>query len=219
MRDYYDAYQRIAKDDITDEFEKNKWRRMIPFRNFINAKDGEKILEIGVARGLLLSQMEGYQVGIDIALPYLRTFKDGYERIQALAENLPFPQDCFDVVIADSILEHLLDLNSVLAELERVLKPNGRLYVLVPNDEDVSQYKWEKEKYGITEHLRSFHESSDFQGFNVVQCRGVVPNGEPFARARSILSKSEVLLLDKMRLLWRAPRFLMFELCPRGTVK
>lgn len=212
MRDYYDAYQRIAKDDITDEFEKDKWRRMIPFRNFIGAKDGEKILEIGVARGLLLSQMEGYRVGIDIALPYLRTFKDGYERIQALAENLPFPQDCFDIVIADSILEHLLDLNSVLAELKRVLKQNGRLYVLVPNDEDISRYEWEKEKYGIAEHLRTFHNNSSFHGFDVVRCRGVMPKVRSFART---LQKFTVLLLNKKRSFWKKPKFLMFELYPK----
>jgi ubiquinone/menaquinone biosynthesis C-methylase UbiE len=41
------------------------------------------------------------------------------------AEALPFRQESFDVVIANSVLEHVLDPNQVTAEVCRVLKPGG----------------------------------------------------------------------------------------------
>ncbi len=45
---------------------------------------------------------------------------------------LPFPDACFDRVVASEVLEHLTDDGSVLAELARVTRPGGTLAVTVP---------------------------------------------------------------------------------------
>lgn len=45
---------------------------------------------------------------------------------------LPFPDRCFDRIIAAEVLEHVPDDRSVLAELVRVLRPGGRIAVTVP---------------------------------------------------------------------------------------
>jgi SAM-dependent methyltransferase len=45
---------------------------------------------------------------------------------------LPFPDGCFDKVIAAEVLEHVPDDSSVLAELARVLRPGGVIAVTVP---------------------------------------------------------------------------------------
>lgn len=44
-----------------------------------------------------------------------------------------FPKNHFDVIYAAQVLEHLQDLLGTLAELRRILKPGGILYVDVPN--------------------------------------------------------------------------------------
>lgn len=50
-----------------------------------------------------------------------------------LEKPLDYPDGYFDVVVAKDILEHLISPAKLLAELHRVLKPDGRLVVSVPN--------------------------------------------------------------------------------------
>ncbi|MFN2503302.1 MAG: class I SAM-dependent methyltransferase [Acidimicrobiales bacterium] len=45
---------------------------------------------------------------------------------------LPFPDGCFDRVIAAEVLEHVPDDRGAMAELARVLRPGGRLSVTLP---------------------------------------------------------------------------------------
>lgn len=45
----------------------------------------------------------------------------------------PFPDNHFDIVIAEHILEHLNNVVQVVEELYRILKPGGILYVEVPH--------------------------------------------------------------------------------------
>ena len=43
-------------------------------------------------------------------------------------QNIPFPNESFDVVIANHMLYHIPDLNKALSEVNRVLKTNGSFY-------------------------------------------------------------------------------------------
>lgn len=52
--------------------------------------------------------------------------------VQASALALPFPDGCFDRVIASEVLEHITDDRAALAELARVLRPGGTIAVTVP---------------------------------------------------------------------------------------
>jgi SAM-dependent methyltransferase len=49
-----------------------------------------------------------------------------------------FPDGCFDVVTANQVLEHLPAPREELAEIRRVLRPGGLLYVEVPNYRRIS---------------------------------------------------------------------------------
>ena len=48
------------------------------------------------------------------------------------ADKLPFPDNTFDAVFSLNVLEHVRDPFTSAKELERVLKPGGKLYVAVP---------------------------------------------------------------------------------------
>lgn len=52
--------------------------------------------------------------------------------IQASAEDLPFPDDSFDVVYSSHVLEHVRSESKALEEMKRVLKPNGVLILGMP---------------------------------------------------------------------------------------
>jgi ubiquinone/menaquinone biosynthesis C-methylase UbiE len=47
--------------------------------------------------------------------------------VPADAENLPFPDESFDLVLGHAILHHIPDLSRAFAEFERVLAPGGTL--------------------------------------------------------------------------------------------
>lgn len=51
----------------------------------------------------------------------------------ASLDDLPFPQNTFDVIFAEYVFEHLEHPDRVLGELRRVLKPGGTILILTPN--------------------------------------------------------------------------------------
>jgi len=57
-----------------------------------------------------------------------------YTRLDAVSEltEIPFAADTFDAVLCTQVLEHVPEPYLVLAELCRVLKPAGRLYLSCP---------------------------------------------------------------------------------------
>jgi SAM-dependent methyltransferase len=68
------------------------------------------------------------------------------EPIEHLAsDTLPFPEGQFDVVVCIDVLEHLAGDQPFLSQLYRVLKPEGRLVVTVPDGDSrllANRIKW-----------------------------------------------------------------------------
>lgn len=52
--------------------------------------------------------------------------------IKGSAEQLPFPDESFDVVYSSHVLEHVKSEEHALQEMKRVLKPNGLLIIGMP---------------------------------------------------------------------------------------
>jgi len=52
---------------------------------------------------------------------------------QASVELLPYPDQMFDIVLSNEVLEHVPDDRAAIHEAHRVLKPGGRLFVFTPN--------------------------------------------------------------------------------------
>ena len=74
-------------------------------------------------------------VGVDIRMESLRSlrrrFPGGY-LVQAHAAHLPFADATFDEVISIYALEHVFHLTEAVAEMDRLLAPDGRCYVGLP---------------------------------------------------------------------------------------
>lgn len=60
--------------------------------------------------------------------------RGGYNlAVQGFGDKLPFSDDYFSSAVSNSVLEHIPDLEPVLAEMNRVLKPGAFFLFCVPN--------------------------------------------------------------------------------------
>jgi len=97
-----------------------------------------RILEIGCGRGLLLRHLAqlGHEChGIErspLAARRAAQSKELRVYTQPL-EKCPFAEQYFDAVILWHVLEHLDHPQTTLAQISRLLKPGGLLYLEVPN--------------------------------------------------------------------------------------
>jgi len=97
----------------------------------VGAADGRMTLEY--AR--LLKVPEGGVFGIEVMDYYLEKISTGVkaEKVDIEKEPLPYLDGTFDLVVCNQVLEHLKNIFLPLSEMERVLKPGGRLALGIPN--------------------------------------------------------------------------------------
>ncbi|MGE3147294.1 MAG: class I SAM-dependent methyltransferase [Pseudorhodoplanes sp.] len=102
---------------------------------------GGRILEVGVGTGISLPDYarRNKLVGIDISEPMLRKAKQrvrahSLSNVEVLSVmdvgHLAFPDDSFDVVVAQYVITAVPDPEAALDEFARVLKPGGEIVLV-----------------------------------------------------------------------------------------
>jgi ubiquinone/menaquinone biosynthesis C-methylase UbiE len=97
--------------------------------------EARNILDVGCGTGGNLTLFNGFVVGLDIspqALELARKRNPDAVLCRGEAENLPFKDESFDLVLALDLLEHLPDDIKGLSEMYRVLKKGGNALITVP---------------------------------------------------------------------------------------
>ena len=98
----------------------------------------EPILDLGCAEGKIAGLLfKGKKlIGLDNSWEFLSQNKEN-ETYRALvltdACNMPFKDGFFSSVFSNCVIEHIPDVNKVLSEISRVLKPNGLFFFTVPS--------------------------------------------------------------------------------------
>src|SRR5436190_12849538 len=104
---------------------------------------GERVLDLGSGAGtdsLVAAQMvgeQGHVTGIDMTPAMLEKARlaaaemglANVEFVEGEAERLPFPDESFDVIISNGVIDLIPDKDAVFSELHRVLVPAGRLQI------------------------------------------------------------------------------------------
>jgi arsenite methyltransferase len=104
---------------------------------------GERVLDLGSVAGtdsLFAAQMvgeQGHVTGIDMTPEMLAKARvaavemgaSNVGFVESEAERLPFPDESFDVVISNGVIDLIPDKDAVFTELFRVLAPGGRLQI------------------------------------------------------------------------------------------
>src|SRR5207302_10324036 len=111
-------------------------RRLNLIRQYVELR-AKRILDIGCGLGMYVSQFRHFSDdvhGVDVDpdkvaqgsqyLPNLRV---------APAEDLPFSDDSFDVILLNEVIEHVDDDRLTILEAFRVLAPGGHIVIYAPN--------------------------------------------------------------------------------------
>jgi SAM-dependent methyltransferase len=131
---FADAYARANENGLF-----NRWYARPAVLDLLGDVTGRRILDAGCGSGPLLGDLEelGASVaGFDASPAMVRLARqrlgDHAELTVAdLAEPLPYDDGAFDDALAVLVLHYLEDWTRPLAELRRVLRPGGRLIVVV----------------------------------------------------------------------------------------
>src|SRR5579864_1326699 len=134
--DYY-AYQNRFASNRTKELLK----KLLGFR--IATKDPTfkspgSILDVGCGSGWFLDSMRSrgwatYGVEISESAARLGRESKDLQIYSGTLHDAKFPSEFFDYIRSNHSFEHMSHPNEILDEMHRILKPNGKLFIGVPN--------------------------------------------------------------------------------------
>lgn len=116
---------------------------------WLKACDNGRLLDIGSGNGSFLAKMKklGWDVtGVepDKEAVSVSLEKYGLNVFQGTLDEAKFPDDYFNAITLNHVIEHVLDPVGLLKECRRVLKPGGELIVVTPNINSLGQYVFGK---------------------------------------------------------------------------
>ena len=138
-------------------------------RNLIKNETGiatGKILDVGCGTGAFLNEMKNNGWDITGLEPDETARKNAIElfNIKPLPspEIFNLPSENFDAITMWHVLEHVHQLQEYIAQLKKLLKNNGKLFIAVPNytSYDAGHYKTFWAAYDTPRHLYHFSPAS-----------------------------------------------------------
>jgi len=143
---YFVARNRYVQQwDMFTEIFEELLDKIIPFK-----ADGT-LLDVGAGVGTLVAAASGRGFaarGVEVS-PWAGRFareEKGLDVRTGLLEEAGFADNYFDVIIINHVLEHVPQPAEIIAEISRILKPDGLLVIGVPNSDSIMAHlkgaKW-----------------------------------------------------------------------------
>jgi ubiquinone/menaquinone biosynthesis C-methylase UbiE len=113
-----------------------------PLREALAGAPGRRLVDIGGGTGNYAKVLsdEGWDPLVVDREPAMlaRARAKGLETLEADAQRLPLPDACADAAMLVSMLHHVDDKPAAIAEAMRILRPGGRLVLMVFTREDIA---------------------------------------------------------------------------------
>jgi len=93
-----------------------------------------KVLDLGAGTGMMSEfahtcREDFHYVAIDPAMGMLKYSNSYIETVQGVAEDIPFDDNSFNIVLMGESLHHFNDVEQSIKETVRVLKKEGKLFI------------------------------------------------------------------------------------------
>jgi len=125
-----------------------------------------RLLDIGAGTGAFVHVMQrtGWQVtGLEPDSDTRQRARERYGLALLPVDTLfQLPEESFDAITLWHVLEHVHDLHAYIAQIKKLLTPNGRLFIAVPNytSYDAGYYRQFWAAYDVPRHLYHFSPAS-----------------------------------------------------------
>ena len=133
VKDFYRKIEDYDWNDVTDNWRglesllhRHRERKVQQLINRYGV--GDKYLDVGCGTGLILRHLPAGSVGIDLNPKHLKRAQKYVPKAKVQlgdAEKLEFDDESFSTVICTEVLEHLVNSDSAVSEIKRVLKSGG----------------------------------------------------------------------------------------------
>jgi len=118
------------------------WRRLEALLALSEAPSHERVLDFGGGNGVLaptLSRLYQEVLCVDLRTEMAEEIRraEGLDNVRPLPgelASLGLPAEHVDTIVAADVLEHILDLEALVGEFQRLLKPGGELLVSAPSE-------------------------------------------------------------------------------------
>lgn len=177
---------------VNDTYSVSKLRKMKAtykvesFYRFLNISNNSVCVDVGCGGGYISYEITKHSnckiIGIDsskeaIDFALKNNSNPNIEYLVASAENIPLQDESADIVLCIGVLEHIQNIDMALNEINRILKPKGRIVIVTSNclstmffDRIIKQLfnKW---KYGYQKNwnLKKLHNKLVVMGFTIFE--------------------------------------------------
>jgi SAM-dependent methyltransferase len=197
----FSADENQARDQIWSVIVRDFFQRWI--------KSDDVVLDLGCGFGEFLRHVNcDRKIGVDLN-PLARDtlLQAGVEYLQhSVCEALPIDEASVDFVFTSNLMEHLpgkKEVEQMILEARRLLKPGGHFVMMGPNIRIVSDLYWDFWDHIVPISDRSLVEALECSGFQIVDCW---PRSLPYT-TKSSLPKAAWLVKLYMRCRWLWPIF------------
>lgn len=112
---------------------------------------GKRVLEIGLGQGadsMQIIKRGAIYYGIDLTEESIKRLKERFrlfeqpykEVVKANAQHIPYEDNFFDVVYSHGVIHHSPEIEKIVSEIYRVLKPGGKVVVMLYHRNSFNYY-------------------------------------------------------------------------------
>ncbi|MEQ6854594.1 class I SAM-dependent methyltransferase [Lysinibacillus capsici] len=145
-KNYLDDYSEAYSDSFAYSLDNELMLNWYPKR-VLNHVTGESILELGLGHGytsVIFSKSFKKHVVVDGSLEIISDFLQKHKEAESMNIVHSYFEEFetdekFDVIVMGFILEHVENPDLILEKYKKMLKPNGTVYIAVPNSDALNK--------------------------------------------------------------------------------